>query len=134
METPKQPPKPAHLLDDLESIRALLDQPGSNEPPLLTDPLEADGIPLLSDIIEPALSAPLQPAPEPPLLQPLVDTVRNRLEPDASAEPADLDAELRATAQAILQDVIDDFVPQIEAELKRRLEAHMAHLLAPPKR
>ena len=29
-------------------------------------------------------------------------------------------SELRAAAQLILQDVIDDFVPQIEAELRRR--------------
>ena len=44
-----------------------------------------------------------------------------------------LDAELRAAAQLILQDVIDDFVPQIEAELKRRLDARLSRLL-PPRR
>ncbi len=44
-----------------------------------------------------------------------------------------LDAELRAAAQLILQDVIDDFVPQIEAELKRRLEARLTRLLPPRK-
>ena len=130
MDTPKQPPKPTHLLDDLESIRALLDQPGSDEPPLLTDPLEADGIPLLSDIIEPALATPpLQPlpVPEPPLLQPLVDANEATAVPQS---PANLGTELRAAAQVILQDVIAEFAPQIEAELKRRLDAHLSNLLA----
>ena len=32
-------------------------------------------------------------------------------------------------APVILQDVIDDFVPQIEAELKRRLDARLERLL-----
>ena len=41
--------------------------------------------------------------------------------------------ELRAAAQLILQDVIDDFVPQIEAELKRRLDARLDRLLKQPK-
>jgi hypothetical protein len=40
-----------------------------------------------------------------------------------------LDSELRAAAELILQDVIDDFVPQIEAELKRRLQARLSRLL-----
>ena len=44
-----------------------------------------------------------------------------------------LDDELRAAAQLLLQDVIDDFVPQIEAELKRRLEARLPRLLPPRK-
>ncbi|MNT82439.1 hypothetical protein D3C72_2221680 [compost metagenome] len=44
-----------------------------------------------------------------------------------------LDNELRAAAELILQDVIDDFVPQIEAELKRRLQARLSRLLPPRK-
>ncbi|MCY1364997.1 hypothetical protein D9M69_518250 [compost metagenome] len=141
MDTPKPPPKPAHLLDDLESIRALLDnEPGGAEPPLLTDTLDADGIPLLSEIVEPApiapAPAPTQPveaAPESAATQPLANAIRQRITPAGNPELMQLDNELRAAAQLILQDVIDDFVPQIEAELKRRLEARLTRLL-PPRR
>ncbi|WP_271410902.1 DNA polymerase III subunit chi [Pseudomonas sp. Q1-7] len=148
MDTPKLPPKPAHLLDDLESIRALLEEEaGSAEPPLLTDTLAVDGIPLLSEIVAPApaplplfQAAPGTPAPvasaDPtPIPAPasLADAIRQRMTPAGNPELARLDAELRAAAQLILQDVIDDFVPQIEAELKRRLEARLTPLL-PPRR
>ncbi|MFZ6047830.1 DNA polymerase III subunit chi [Pseudomonas sp. CR3202] len=144
MDTPKLPPKPAHLLDDLESIRALLDdEPSANEPPLLTDSLDADDIPLLSEIVAaptaqplpaaqpPVLTEPVAPAPAPS--QPVTEAIGERLAASASPELAHLDDELRAAAQLILQDVIDDFVPQIEAELKRRLEARLPRLL-PPRR
>ncbi|MBM7059993.1 DNA polymerase III subunit chi [Pseudomonas sp. UL073] len=128
MDTPKPPIKPTHLLDDLESIRQLLDEEGL-EPPLLTETIDSDAIPLLSEIIpeapavtpaptQPAL--PLEPAPAPPVLE--------------RRDPLHLDKELRAAAQLLLQDVIDDFVPQIEAELKRRLEARMERLLSQRKR
>ncbi|MBF2991909.1 DNA polymerase III subunit chi, partial [Pseudomonas aeruginosa] len=40
-----------------------------------------------------------------------------------------LDDELRASAELILQEVIDDFAPQIEAELRRRLQARLGRLL-----
>ncbi|CAM5231484.1 DNA polymerase III subunit chi OS=Stutzerimonas stutzeri OX=316 GN=CXK95_00380 PE=4 SV=1 [Stutzerimonas stutzeri] len=36
-------------------------------------------------------------------------------------------------ANLILQEVIDDFVPQIEAELKRRLERRVDELVRRPK-
>lgn len=176
MDTPK-PPKPDHLLDDLESIRKLLEEQ-QLEPPLLTDSLDDDlQIPLLSDIIEPgpavqlssrpssitsgqpasatsALASPHTPAQRPtPAIPPRMATAA----PIAPAKPAAaptstissaiqrsvsaqglteldrLDDELRAAAQLLLQDVIDDFVPQIEAELKRRLEARLPRLLPPRK-
>jgi hypothetical protein len=162
MDTPKLPPKPAHLLDDLESIRALLDdEPNGAEPPLLTETLDTDGIPLLSEIVEPAPVPPAakEPPAPPPLLQappvaqapaptqpaeaapapalaptqPMADAIRQRMTPAGNPELVRLDNELRAAAQLILQDVIDDFVPQIEAELKRRLEARLTRLL-PPRR
>lgn len=61
MDTPKSP-KPAHLLDDLEAIRELLEK-DQLEPPLLTDTLDDSlQIPLLSDIIEPGPAIP-QPLP-----------------------------------------------------------------------
>ncbi|NWL79868.1 DNA polymerase III subunit chi [Pseudomonas taiwanensis] len=157
MDTPKHPQKPANLLDDLESIRALLDdEPGDAEPPLLTETLDADGIPLLSEIVEPApappaapLSVPQQPVfqaapvePDPiatptpesdPAPAKMAEAIRQRMTPASNPELVRLDSELRAAAQLILQDVIDDFVPQIEAELKRRLEARLTRLL-PPRR
>ena len=43
-----------------------------------------------------------------------------------------IDHELRTAANLILQEVIDDFVPQIEAELKRRLESRIDRLVRTP--
>ncbi len=136
MDHSRLPPPPAHLLDDLESIRDLLE--GDLEPPLLTDTVDADAIPVLSDVVAPppADAHPLaEPAPEPPLAAapaampdvPAFEATRQ------NAERARLDSELRAAAQLILQDVIDDFVPQIEAELTRRLQARLGRLLPPRK-
>jgi hypothetical protein len=52
----------------------------------------------------------------------------------AALELNRLDRELRTAAQLMLQDVIDDFVPQIEAELKRRLDLQLTLLLNQRKR
>lgn len=129
MDTPKPPQKPAQLLNDLESIRQLLGDENL-EPPLLVDSLDPDSIPLLSEIVTPppvaAAVAPIVPA---------VPTLRETVSQSVSrdSEMNRLDSELRAAAQLILQDVIDDFVPQIEAELKRRLDARLTRLL-PPRR
>ncbi|MWV12828.1 DNA polymerase III subunit chi [Pseudomonas sp. R-28-1W-6] len=147
MDTPK-PPKPDHLLDDLESIRQLLEE-HQLEPPLLTDSLDGElQIPLLSDIIEPGpavslppplpSAAPTQPArapatptpPAAPASATIGSAIQRRLGAQGSSELNRLDGELRAAAQLLLQDVIDDFVPQIEAELKRRLDARLDRLLA----
>ncbi|MBU1285396.1 MAG: DNA polymerase III subunit chi [Gammaproteobacteria bacterium] len=130
MDTPKPPQKPAQLLNDLESIRQLLGDENL-EPPLLIDSLDPDSIPLLSEIVTPPPSA-AAPKPIPPAAAPtLRDTVSQSVSRDSEVNR--LDSELRAAAQLILQDVIDDFVPQIEAELKRRLEARLTRLL-PPRR
>ncbi|MES2869385.1 MAG: DNA polymerase III subunit chi [Pseudomonadota bacterium] len=123
MDTSNTPQKAAHLLDDLESIRKLLDDEGL-QPPLLTDMIGGEGaqIPLLSDVISEE--------PEPAQI-PLVG-----IAPAPVAEKAPdallvhLDKELRTAAQAIMQDVINDFAPHIETEIKRRLDAHMERLLA----
>lgn len=134
MDTPKPPQKPAQLLNDLESIRQLLGDENL-EPPLLIDSLDPDSIPLLSEIVTPPPSiAAQQPSPKPGLITPaqsLRATVTQSVSRDS--EMNRLDSELRAAAQLILQDVIDDFVPQIEAELKRRLDARLSRLL-PPRR
>ncbi len=129
MDTPKPPQKPTHLLNDLESIRQLLGDENL-EPPLLVDSLDPDSIPLLSEIVTPppmaAAVAPIASA-----VPTLRETVNQSVSRDS--EMNRLDSELRAAAQLILQDVIDDFVPQIEAELKRRLDARLTRLL-PPRR
>ncbi|WP_275545998.1 MULTISPECIES: DNA polymerase III subunit chi [unclassified Pseudomonas] len=145
MDTPKPPQKPAQLLHDLESIRELLGDDRS-EPPLLIDSLDPDSIPVLSDIVSappgppppfhaapaPKPSAPAPASAEPPPASPLRERIEPRLH-DSARELQHLNGELRAAAQLILQDVIDDFVPQIEAELKRRLEARLPRLLPPRK-
>lgn len=132
MDTPKPPQKPAQLLNDLESIRELLGDENL-EPPLLLERIDPDSIPVLSDIVTPPPSpAPRPPAPSPAASAPsLRDTVTQSISRDSEVNR--LDSELRAAAQLILQDVIDDFVPQIEAELKRRLESRLSRLMPPRK-
>jgi len=124
MDTPKPLQKPAHLLDDLESIRQLLGD-DNLQPPLLTDTVddgEQEQIPMLFDSVDNAPQAvEAAPAPAP---QPAAVPVDKG--PDALLH---LDSELRAAAQLIMQDVIDDFAPHIETEIKRRLEARMERLL-----
>jgi hypothetical protein len=129
MDNPKPPQKPAHLLNDLESIRQLLGDENL-EPPLLIDSLDPDSIPLLSEIVTPppSLAVPAAAAnTTPSVAQTLRETVNPSISRDSELNR--LDNELRAAAQLILQYVIDDFVPQIEAELKRRLEARLPRLL-----
>nr|WP_188982959.1 DNA polymerase III subunit chi [Pseudomonas matsuisoli] len=117
--------KSGQLLDDLKSIRDLLDK-YQLEPPLLTESAE-DDIPVLSEVV--AKEERPAPAPAAPVAQP-TEISAPVVKPERPAPtPQRIDAELRKTAQLILQDVIDDFVPQIEAELKRRLEARMKELL-----
>jgi len=114
----QSPPAKTHLLDDLESIRALL---GDHEPPMLNEALDPNSIPLLSDIVECEPEDVTEPELEP--REPAVRTAFRTL-----AE-RHLDHELRNAAQLILQEVIDDFVPQIEAELRNRLEARAEQLI-----
>lgn len=88
---------------------------------MLSETLDPDSIPLLSEVVARAPAAATQPGVEP--REPAVRTAFRTL-----AE-RHLDHELRTAAQLILQDVIDDFVPQIEAELRSRLEAHAEQLI-----
>ena len=155
MDSPKPPHRPAQLLDDLESIREFLVGNGTSEPPLLTESVDPALIPLLSDVVKPGLdrrghespgrdrpglasparasappSSPIPPATPRPA-PPAAPVTPSGQRPLGSAnEQARLNTELRAAAQLILQDVIDDFVPQIEAELKRRLDARLDRLIA----
>ncbi|RMI01553.1 DNA polymerase III subunit chi [Stutzerimonas nitrititolerans] len=117
--TQTPPRKPAQLLDDLESIRALL----GDEQDSLNETLDPDSIPLLSEVVESA--------PDEPLEEPREPAVRTAFRTLAERH---LDHELRTAAQLILQEVIDDFVPQIEAELRRRLEDRAERLIRAPRR
>ncbi|NQD92709.1 DNA polymerase III subunit chi [Pseudomonas sp. CrR25] len=137
MDKPQPPRKPTQLLNDLESIRELLGEE-QLEPPLLTDSIDPDSIPVLSDVVSPAPIVPTRPqvlsaTPLPAATTMLRQSIEQAVHRDSNAERDRLDNELRAAAQLILQDVIDDFVPQIEAELKRRLQARLTRLLPPRK-
>ncbi|WP_414158866.1 DNA polymerase III subunit chi [Pseudomonas sp. BNK-45] len=152
MDTPNPLQKPAHLLDDLESIRQLLGD-DNLQPPLLTETVSSEvQIPLLFDMVgsqqptttetAPAVPAKPQPAPTPAQVAapaptpaaPPAPAPTPAAKPAAASNSADallhLDTELRAAAQLIMQDVIDDFAPHIETEIKRRLDARLERLLA----
>ena len=123
-------PKSGQLLDDLKSIRDLLEK-YQLEPPILTDNAD-DDIPVLSEVIDneqkptpEATSEPVAPAAP----APAVSTARQAPAPKPAPTPQRIDSELRKTAQLILQDVIDDFVPQIEAELRKRLQVRLKDML-----
>ncbi|MBF0675383.1 DNA polymerase III subunit chi [Pseudomonas sp.] len=125
----KPPQRPTHLLNDLESIRDLLDDKNT-EPPLLTDVLDTDTIPLLSDVVgptqTPSASLP-RTAGATPNKAPATQTASTR-----PAERRDND-ELRAAADLVMQEVVREYMPKIEFEFKRRLRERMAHLIRTPK-
>ena len=144
MDNSKNTKNPAHLLDDLESIRKLLGD-DTLQPPLLTDTVNDEGqIPLLFDVVNgqvvPADGAQIHPDTIPVLTQEPMAAVEPaaaaQAPPQAKPAVSDADAllhlnsELRAAAQLIMQDVIGDFAPHIENEIKRRLEARMERLLS----
>ena len=112
MDKPNPPAQ--HLLDDLQSIRDLLEDPAS--PPLLTDIVTSESIPVLSERIDP-----FTPVNANPLTEAARHLTMKQLEP-----------ELRQCAELLVQEVIDEFVPQIEAVLRKRLEQRLERLL--PKR
>lgn len=50
-------------------------------------------------------------------------------EPSATATPAELESLLQQSAQQLIGKVIQDFMPQISAELERRLHTHLQQLV-----
>lgn len=133
--------EPPLLTETLEPLDIpLLNEVVSPAPSVSTKPSAAD-IPLLSEPVAPAvvssapatLPRPAAPAPAPAIQPPAATQLSASLRQKLASQGADqlkrVDGELRAAAQLILQDVIDDFVPQIEAELKRRLESRLDQLL-----
>ena len=127
MATPPIPPHPAHLPDWANDELPLLTETiGEPVIPLLREPLlsePADAVPLLSEQVPASL--PVTPPVTPP------PAVSRAVPADStSAMPmAQIERELHAAAQLIMQEVIDDYMLQIEAELHRRLEDHLASLL-----
>lgn len=137
MDTPKPQQKPAHLLDDLESIRQLLGD-DNLQPPLLTETVDSEvQIPLLFDMVGGTTASETleEPAPQPAIeAEPAPVAAAPAAAPAPAPKSQDallhLDSELRAAAQLIMQDVIDDFAPHIETEIRRRLDARMDRLLS----
>ncbi|GGM04525.1 hypothetical protein GCM10009425_14740 [Pseudomonas asuensis] len=87
---------------------------------MLTDRLDQDGIPVLSDVVVPSierLSA----------IPPLLDQIEPEHAPFQDKEP--LEAILRREAHLILQQVINEFAPKVEAELQKRLDARLEELI-----
>ncbi len=135
MDTSKKA-ESVHLLNDLESIRKLLEDENL-QPPLLTETVLSDTqIPMLSDMVERSPQPTATPAPAAPPAPPSVAaTPKPAPTPAKPAAPnvdtlLHLDTELRSAAQLIMQDVINDFAPHIETEIKRRLEARLERIIA----
>ena len=100
--------------------------PASDIPLLNTPVAPPAATPAPSSSARPAVPSPTTP---PPAATQLSASLRQKLASHGADQLKRVDGELRAAAQLILQDVIDDFVPQIEAELKRRLESRLDQLL-----
>ncbi|HYQ39081.1 MAG TPA: DNA polymerase III subunit chi [Pseudomonas sp.] len=118
------PPQPANLPDW-----------ANDELPLLTETVGEPVIPLLSERLpdtpaQPAATAPASPPPVPAAPVASAAPPSPPLGTPRASEPlAQIERELHAAAQLIMQEVIDDYMLQIEAELHRRLEDHLAKIL-----
>ncbi|HEY6610496.1 MAG TPA: DNA polymerase III subunit chi [Pseudomonas sp.] len=129
MDTPPLPPHPANLPDwASDELPLLTETVGEPVIPLLREPLlsePVDAVPLLSEQVpaSPPAIAPTTPAPTASRAVPADSTS------DAAMPLAQIERELHAAAQLIMQEVIDDYMLQIEAELHRRLEEHLAKVL-----
>jgi len=117
------PKPPAHVLQDLEAIRQVLDKSRN-----AVQPSSADGIPILSDVIAPSAER-LKAIP--PLLDQIVP---DAIEDVIPQEPRDdlARVRLRQEAPAILQELLDEELPHLEAELQRRLQQRLEELLQRP--
>lgn len=151
--------EPSRLLEDLESIRTLLDEQNDDQTPSPDDQLD---IPLLQDVIpEPISAASASAHPTAPYILPPrpVDKAHNPFLPYASlaklaeermqldqllagqmppppnlsltagAREVRMEARLQAEAQLILQGVIDDLIPTIESELRKRMQNKLQQIV-----
>ena len=127
MDTPPLPPHPAHLPDwASDELPLLTETVGEPAIPLLSEP--ADGVPLLSEQL-PARPPAIPPATPTPTASAASRAVPADSASDATMPLAQIERELHAAAELIMQEVIDDYMLQIEAELHRRLEEHLAKVL-----
>ena len=111
---------PAHVLQDLEAIRQVLDKSRNT-----VQPSSADGIPILSDVIAPSAER-LKAIP--PLLDQIVPESIEDVTPSAPREDL-AHVRLRQEAPAILQELLNEQLPRLEAELQRRLAQRLEELL-----
>jgi hypothetical protein len=128
MATPPIPPHPAHLPDwASDELPLLTETVGEPVIPLLSEP--ADAVPLLSEQVPASPPARPPTTPVPPV--PTATAARHAVpaDNDAAMPLAQIERELHAAAELIMQEVIDDYMLQIEAELHRRLEEHLAKVL-----
>lgn len=133
MDTPPLPPHPANLPDwASDELPLLTETVGEPAIPLLREPLlrepllsePADAVPLLSEQV------PASPPAKPPATPAApAASAASASASDAAMPLAQIERELHAAAELIMQEVIDDYMLQIEAELHRRLEDHLASLL-----
>lgn len=132
--------EPPLLTETLEPLDIpLLSEVVSPAPkaPAASPATDTRDIPLLNTPVAPPAATPapsgsarpVAPTTPPPSATQLSASLRQKLASHGADQLKRVDGELRAAAQLILQDVIDDFVPQIEAELKRRLENRLDQLL-----
>jgi hypothetical protein len=148
-QSPLEPPLLTELFDP-NSIPLLSDivHPAELGAPIGKPPAPASlpvaSAPAAAPVVKPPPTAAPAPAPATPSVRvtpnsaaaahaAMGEHLQLNLHP-AALELNRLDRELRTAAQLMLQDVIDDFVPQIEAELKRRLDLQLTLLLNQRKR
>lgn len=155
----RDPSEPSRLLEDLESIRTLLDEHPEAAAQGHADDGQLD-IPLLQDVIlnpnEPPLSAVDHtelPTPQAPVSKShnpflpyasLARLAEERMQLDqlltqqaqsqpvpatSSAREMRLEARLQSEAQLLLQGVIDDLIPTIEAELRKRMQGRLQQII-----
>jgi hypothetical protein len=144
--------EPSRLLEDLESIRTLLDE----HPESLPDDTAADAqldIPLLQDVVLPtdelppgtripdsppqALDRPHNPfLPYASLARLAEERVQldqllsgNAVQASTDARQVRLEARIQAEAQLILQGIIDDLIPTIEDQLRKRLQGKLQQII-----
>lgn len=135
MATPPIPPHPAHLPDWAnDELPLLTETVGEPVIPLLREPLlsePADAVPLLSEQVpaSPPATPPATPVTPAPTAAAASRAVPADSASDAGMPLAQIERELHAAAELIMQEVIDDYMLQIEAELHRRLEEHLAKVL-----
>lgn len=155
MDTPPLPPHPANLPEwASDELPLLTETVGEPAIPVLQEPLRQEPRTRELPLREPQLQQPTSresplraghatetPASREPLraerstttVPPAAQTAPPASRPAAASEPAmpmaQIELELHAAAQLIMQEVIDDYMLQIEAELHRRLEDHLAKIL-----